>query len=205
MGRMQMLSGFDVLLVSDEASDTGELKSGLKDSGAVQINEASVGDNLLQVLGKTSVDLIVLEVEKPTLDLFEKFAIVHEYCPKPVVCFSAERDSKIIAKSVKAGVSAYIVDGKNAERIKPIVDVAMLRFSECQAVRKELAQVKDKLSERAVIEKAKGLLIEHKNMTEDQAYRAMRKMAMDQGKKISVIAKEVCDVISGILKHESVN
>lgn len=199
------MSGFDVLLVSDDASDTSELKSGLNDSGAAQIKEVSVEDNLLQLLGNISVDLIVLEVEKPTIQLFEKFAIVHEYCPKPVICFSTERDSKVIAKSVQAGVSAYIVDGKSAERIKPIVDVAMLRFNECQAVRKELAQVKDKLSERAVIEKAKGLLIEHKHMTEDQAYRAMRKMAMDQGKKISVIAKEVCDVISGIMKHEAVD
>ena len=135
---------------------------------------------------------------KPTIDLFEQFSVVQEFCPKPIVCFSNDSDSKVIEKSVKAGVAAYIVDGKSEERIKPIIDVAILRFNQCQAVKKELAQVKDKLSERAVIEKAKGLLVEHKNMTENDAYKTLRKMAMNQGKKISVVAHEVCGVLIGL-------
>lgn len=196
-----MLSGFDVLLVRDDLASASEIHAGLLRSGAKKVHEVLVADNMLKQLGSLSVDLIVLDVQKPTSELFEQFALVHEYCPKPVICFSEERDSNVIAKSVKAGVTAYIVDGKEAERIQPIVEVAMMRFNECQAVRRELAQVKDKLSERAVIERAKGLLIEYKNMTEDDAYQAMRKMAMDQGKKISVIAHEVCDVIAGLAKQ----
>ncbi|WP_373019626.1 ANTAR domain-containing response regulator [Thiomicrorhabdus sp.] len=198
-----MQSGLNVLLVCDDAANTVELESGLRESGATQVNTISISENVLKAVGEMSVDLIVLDVEKPTSSLFEQFAVVYEYCPKPVVCFSNERDSKIIAKSVKAGVTAYIVDGKSPERMKPIIDVAMARFNECQAVKKELAQVKHKLSERAVIEKAKGLLIEYKNMSEDQAYQAMRKMAMDQGKKISVIAHEIVSVIAGLSQQES--
>lgn len=193
-----MNTDFNVLLVSDDVANAQEIESGLVESGASQIKTISVEGNILSALSQLSIDLIVLDVAKPTSSLFEQFAIVHEYCPKPVICFSNDRDSQVIAKSVKAGVTAYIVDGKDTDRLKPIIDVAMARFNECYAVRKELAQVKDKLSERAIIEKAKGLLMQYKHMSEDQAYQTMRKMAMDQGKKISVIAHEVSGVLIGL-------
>jgi len=193
-----MTSGLDVLLVCDDLENSPDLVSGLKSSGAGNVFTASIDDNVLKILSNKIVDLVVLDVAKPTMNLFEQFAVVQAYCPKPVICFSDDRDSNVIAQSVKAGVTAYIVDGKSPDRLKPIIEVAMLRFNQCQAVKKELAQVKDKLSERAIIEKAKGLLIEHKNMSEDQAYKMMRKLAMDQGKKITVIAHEICDVIAAI-------
>ncbi|MBN2865728.1 MAG: ANTAR domain-containing protein [Thiotrichales bacterium] len=193
-----MASGFDVLLVCDEVSASQPLVDGLKVSGAANVITASTRDNVLKVLSSQSVDLVVLDVAKPTMNLFEQFAVIQAYCPKPVICFSDDRDSHVIAQSVKAGVTAYIVDGKSPDRLRPIIEVAMLRFNECQAVKKELAQVKGKLSERAIIEKAKGLLIEHKGMSEDQAYKTMRKMAMDQGKKITVIAHEICDVVAAL-------
>ncbi|WEJ63666.1 ANTAR domain-containing response regulator [Thiomicrorhabdus lithotrophica] len=193
-----MQPAFSVLLISDDLAGTGSIQEGLVDSGASQVYKCSSDDNFLQQLDSVHVDLIVLDIDKPTVELFEQFSLVRDFCPKPVVCFSNDSDSKLIEKSVQAGVAAYIVDGKAVERVKPIIEVAIMRFNECQAVRKELASVKDKLSERAVIEKAKGLLIEHKNMTEDGAYKTLRKMAMDQGKKISVVAHEVCGVLVGL-------
>lgn len=193
-----MNPAFSVLLISDNLSESDTIQEGLKSSGASTIHTCAATQSFLQVIDSTHVDLIVLDVDKPTVDLFEQFSVVQEFCPKPIVCFSNDSDSKVIEKSVQAGVAAYIVDGKSVERIKPIIDVAILRFNQCQAVKKELAQVKDKLSERAVIEKAKGLLIEHKNMTENDAYKTLRKMAMDQGKKISVVAHEVCGVLIGL-------
>ncbi|WP_024850819.1 ANTAR domain-containing response regulator [Hydrogenovibrio kuenenii] len=197
-----MRSKFDVLIVSD-GGDVGELEAGLLAIGANQIKVLPIEQNILKALNDMPVDLMVLDVQKPTAKMFEQFELVSEYCPKPIICFSDERDSKVIEQSVKAGVAAYIVEGKDASRLKPIIDVAMLRFNACQAVKKELMQVKDKLSQRAVIEKAKGLLIEHRNMSEDQAYKTMRKMAMDQGKKISTIAHEICDVVAGLERSMS--
>jgi len=193
-----MNPAFSVLLIRDNLSQVDTIKGGLKNSGASVIHTCASTDSFLQVLDTIQVDLIVLDVDKPSVDLFEQFSVVQEFCPKPIVCFSNDSDSKLIEKSVKAGIAAYIVDGKSEERIKPIIDVAILRFNQCQAVKKELAQVKDKLSERAVIEKAKGLLIEHRNMSENDAYKTLRKMAMDQGKKISVVAHEVCGVLIGL-------
>lgn len=192
-----MLSKFEVLLVTDDTSSS-EMHAGLIQSGAKTVNVVSENQNILKLLNEYSPDLIVLDIKKPTAMLFEQFSFANEYCPKPIICFSEERDTKIIEKSVKAGVSAYIVEGKDVKRLKPIIEVAMMRFNECQAVKKELAQVKDKLSQRAVIEKAKGLLVQYKHMTEDVAYSTMRKMAMDQGKKIADIATEICNVIAAL-------
>ncbi|QCU90225.1 ANTAR domain-containing response regulator [Thiomicrorhabdus sediminis] len=189
---------FSVLLISDDLSNSAIFENGLKQSGASSISSCDVASNFLQQLDREQSDLIVLDVAKPSFELFEQISLVRDYCPKPVVCFSADPDSRLIEKSVKAGVTAYIVDGKSPERIKPIVDVAMLRFKECLAVKKELALVKDKLSERAVIEKAKGLLMQQKSMTEDDAYKTLRKMAMDQGKRISMVSHEVCGVLTGL-------
>lgn len=188
----------DVLLVTDAREACRALLEGLKALSIRRLEVVHVGDNVLKALTTTPADLIVLDVIKPSPSLLEQCAVVHEYAPKPVVCFSAEHDAQLIARAVKSGVSAFIVDGKSATRVRPIVEVAMARFNVCQHMKKELHQVKDKLAERAVIEKAKGLLIEYKNMSEDQAYKTLRKMAMDQGKKISVVAHEVCDVVGAL-------
>lgn len=193
-----MLKAFDVLFVRDELSNSALVELGLRASGARDICYLTQGENVLHTLSTRAFDLIILDIDKPTPELFEQFAMVHEYCPKPVVCFSNDGRSKVIANSVKAGITAYIVGGKELSRIKPIVEVAMMRFKTIQSLKKELSDVKHKLTERGLIEKAKGLLIEQKNMSEDQAYQAMRKMAMDQGKKITVIATEICGVLTGL-------
>lgn len=193
-----MSASYTVLLVTDVPENSEELKQGLYGSGVTTIHELDSSENFLKALNDISVDFIVLDVDKPSHELFGRLSIISEHCPMPIVCFSNHSDSELIESSVKAGVTAYIVDGKSADRVKPIIEVAYLRFKECQSVRKELMLVKDKLSERATIEKAKGLLIENKGLSEDEAYRALRKMAMDQGKRISVIAHEVCGVFLGL-------
>lgn len=193
-----MFSKLKVLLVCEVATNGDEIRAGLSRIGVRTLHKIDEDDNFLIALNEFDADLIILDVKKPTKALLSKLEVLNEYSPKPVVFFSESRDREIIAETVRAGVASYVVDGKYADRIEPLLEVAMIRFEESQAMKKELTQLKDKLSERGVVEKAKGLLIEHKNMTEDQAYKTMRKMAMDQGKKISVIAHEICSVLSGL-------
>jgi len=193
-----MFSKLKVLLVCEMSTNCDEIRSGLSRIGVRTLHKIDEDDNFLIALNEFDADLIILDVKKPTKALLSKLKVLNEYSPKPVVFFSESRDREIIAETVRAGVASYVVDGKYADRIEPLLEIAMIRFEESQAMKKELTQLKDKLSERGVVEKAKGLLIEHKNMTEDQAYKTMRKMAMDQGKKISVIAHEICSVLSGL-------
>lgn len=193
-----MFDAMSVLLVCEVATDCNEIEKGLRSLGVAEIKKIEAEANFLKMVSDFEADMILLDIKQPSKALLSRLEVLNEYCPKPVVFFSESREHEIIKETVKVGVSAYVVDGKSADRIGPILEVAMLRFRECQLMRKELDSLKDKLSERGVIEKAKGLLMAHKNMSEDQAYKTMRKMAMDQGKKISVIAHEICDVISGL-------
>lgn len=199
-----MAQAKSVLLVSEDASESEEIKKGLYNVGVSDIHQIPASENFLTALNNLNVDFIVLDVAKPDDDLFERISVIDSHCPTPVICFSKDSDSEVIANSVKAGVSAYIVDGKSADRIEPIMEVAFQRFKACQAMRKELLLVKDKLSERAVIEKAKGLLIEEKGMSENEAYSAMRKMAMNQGKRISEIAHEIHNIYMGLPSEDEV-
>jgi len=103
--------------------------------------------------------------------------------------FSDNRDSDYIRQAVRAGISAYVVDGLDQARVIPIVEVALARFREFEALRKELAETRDQLADRKIIERAKGILMKQHGITEDKAYNALRKAAMDRNQKIGEIAR----------------
>jgi response regulator NasT len=109
--------------------------------------------------------------------------------------FAAEGDTGAIERAVRAGVSAYIVDGLNPARVKPILDVAVARFREYHALRRELEETRTQLADRKQIDRAKGLLMKHRDMDEQQAYHAMRKMAMDRGQRLAEVANNIIAVL----------
>jgi response regulator NasT len=108
--------------------------------------------------------------------------------------FVDQSDETMIGRAVKAGVSAYVVDGLDPQRVKPIVDVAIAQFREFQALRDELAQTKSNLAGRKLIDRAKGLLMAERDLSEADAYRALRKLAMDRGMRLSDVAEEILAV-----------
>lgn len=187
-----------VLLISEDTDRSTDLLGGLDALGVRDIFHLTRLDNFLKVINQNTIDFIIIDIKKTSDELFDRISVVDQLCPTPVICFSEDSDSEVIANSVKAGVSAYIVDGKSPQRIKPIMEVAFQRFKACQAMRKELMLVKDKLSERAIIEKAKGFLMFEKNLSEEDAYGFMRKSAMDQGKRISDISHEIVTFYLGL-------
>ena len=108
--------------------------------------------------------------------------------------FTEDREHATIQAALKAGVSAYIVAGMQPDRPQPILDVAVARFEQEQALRDELREAQSKLAERKVIERAKGFLMEQKNISEEEAYRLLRKLAMDRNAKLLDVAQQVIDV-----------
>jgi response regulator NasT len=105
--------------------------------------------------------------------------------------FTEESNSEMASSAIKSGVNAYIVDGLEENRVQPIIDVAIARFREFQALKDELDATRNQLSERKAVEKAKGLLMQRKNISEDEAYQSLRKMAMDKNKRIVDVAESV--------------
>lgn len=184
-----------VMLVDDTPTRSAILEQALLDQGFSVVCRLSSAQGLIKNVEIHQPDIIIMDLESPDRDTLENMTVLNQHNPKPVIMFSDEGDSQVISQAVQAGVSAYIVDGLNPHRVKPILDVAIARFREYQALRKELQQTQNQLADRKVIDKAKGLLMKTKGLDEEQAYHAMRKMAMDQSKPLVDIAKNILSVM----------
>jgi response regulator NasT len=126
--------------------------------------------------------------------VLEQLAAVSGSAPRPVVLFTEDGQDDVIRSALRAGVSAYIVDGIAAGRLDPIMRVAMERFEADQALRAELEDTRSRLADRKLVEKAKGILMKHRGLDEDAAYSALRSLAMERGVRIGEAARQVIDV-----------
>jgi two-component system, response regulator / RNA-binding antiterminator len=182
-----------VMMVGDSADSrcrSPSVREMLEQAGYTVVAEVSGSRGLGEGMRAHAPDVLIVDTESPSCDTLERLAQLSEHTPRPIVMFSSDRDSNTIRAAVEAGVSAYIVDGLAAERMKPIVEVAIARFESFQAVRAELAQVKTKLSERKTVERAKGLLMKARSINEDEAYAALRKMAMERSLTIGEVSRQ---------------
>jgi response regulator NasT len=146
---------------------------------------------LLKTIDRLKPDVIVIDTESPSRDVLEHLVVMSQHTPRPVVMFASDGAPETIREAVRAGVSAYVVDGLDKDRIKGIIDVAVARFEDFQRLREELADATLKLSERKVVERAKGLLMKGRGMDEETAYTWLRKTAMDRKLKLAEVAQRV--------------
>jgi response regulator NasT len=182
------------VLVVDESAERAELlREGLLDAGHEVTATLSSPLALLKTIDQLKPDVIVIDMESPTRDVLEHLVFVSQHTPRPVVMFASDGAPETIRAATRAGVSAYVVDGLDPARIRSIVDAAVARFEDYQALRTQLAEANLKLSERKVVERAKGLLMKSRGLDEDAAYSALRKMAMDRKLKLAEVAQRVVD------------
>jgi response regulator NasT len=184
-----------VMLVDDASHEEAEaLEDSLRALGFEVAVAAPDARSLLDRVGELAPDVIIIASESPTRDTLEQLAFVTERRPRPIVLFTEDRANATIAAALRAGVSAYIVDGVDRERLRPILDVAIARFEQERALRAELRDAKDRLADRKVIERAKGVLMREKGVGEDEAFALMRKLAMDRNRRLADIAQQILDV-----------
>jgi two-component system, response regulator / RNA-binding antiterminator len=186
-----------VLLVDDTPDRASALKQALASVEGVAV--ACILDSPLELLDRVSEhrpDVVLIATESPSRDVLEQLAVVSSAAPRPVILFTDDAHDESIRASIKAGVSAYIVDGIAPARLQPIMRVAMERFESDQKLRAELSSTKRTLAERKVVERAKGILMQQKAMSEDQAFTALRKLAMERGIRLGEAAQQVVDVAS---------
>jgi response regulator NasT len=139
-------------------------------------------------------DVIVIDTESPSRDVLEHLVVMSQHTPRPVVMFASDGAVETIREAVRAGVSAYVVDGLDPARVRPIVDAAVARFEELQGLREQLAEANLRLDERKLIERAKGILMKARGLDEEEAYRALRRMAMDKNRRIGEVARNVIEM-----------
>ena len=182
------------MLVDDTPERAFYLSLVLERLGYAVVAEISDPRKLHDEVLRLSPDAIIVDTDSPSRDTLENLCAITESCPRPVVMFAHDPARESIRQAVRAGVSAYVVDGLAPERISPILDTAVARFEAFQAMKNELDSVKNKLSERKIVEKAKGIIMKSARLTEDQAYRALRKQAMDRNLQIVEVARQVIAV-----------
>ena len=149
---------------------------------------------LLGEVQRLHPDIVIVTTEAPDDATFVSLGAVATACPLPVLIFAKCGTRELIRKAVDSGVAAYVVDGWAPDRITPIIEAATARFEAYEGLRKELASAQAKLTERKLVEKAKGIVMQQRKLTEDQAYTALRKMAMDQNLALSEVARRVIAV-----------
>ena len=185
-----------VMLVDNEPARAAIVEQALLDNGYKVIRRLENTQNLTRAVQESLPDMVIIDIESPDRDMLENMSQLTRNNPRPIVMFAEENESTSMEAAIRAGVSAYVVDGMQPNRFKPILQVAIARFREFQALRLELETVKTQLEDRKLIDKAKGLIMKHQDCDEAAAYKALRKLAMDRSQRMSEVALNVISVMN---------
>jgi len=184
-----------VLLVTDTDKPIGDLRQALARLGYDMLAEVATPAALPKVVEEQRPDVVIIDTESPSRDTLEQLAVMNETAPRPVLMFSNDGDQQLIRAAVGAGVSAYLVEGLEAARLAPILEVALARFARDEQLRKRLADAENELADRKLIDRAKRLLMDRRKMTEPEAYAMLRKRAMDEGMKLAEVARQLVSMV----------
>ncbi len=180
-----------IVIVDESEIRAAILKEGLREAGYVEVIHISEMTNLLDRIYKIDPDVVLIDLENPSRDVLEQMFQVSRIVRRPIAMFVDQSDTASIQASVDAGVSAYIVGGLQKDRIKPILDLCISRFNAFSNLQQQLDVAQSALTERKVIDRAKGILMTEKNLGEEEAYALMRRAAMNKNMKIVEIAQSI--------------
>jgi response regulator NasT len=167
------------------------LITGLREAGHRNVLYIGQTQRLLQAIYDADPDVVIIGLESPSRDTLEQLFQMSRVVKRPIAMFVDKSDRAAITAAIDAGVSAYVVGGLQKERVQSILDVCISRFNAMARMQDELQRVKTALEERKVIDRAKGILMRAKGLDEEEAYRVLRKTAMNEKKKIAEIAQSV--------------
>lgn len=186
--------GEDDAALTEQVRRGQALRIGLLESGYDIIASLPADMYLPERIAQLQPDLIIIDAESDARDVLEHIVIASRDERRPIVLFTEDDNTNSMDAAMAAGVSAYIVAGLQAERIKPVLNVAMARFRQEQKLLTELSETREKLAERKLIDRAKGLLMTRQKLSEEQAYQKLRTMAMNKNLKLAEIAQRILDV-----------
>lgn len=180
-----------VLLVDNSDERRESIAQSLAEVGCDIIGFVSNQDDVLTRVQQANPDVVIIDLDSPGRDTLDSLQTVQSTAPRPIVMFTQDDDGATIARATRAGVSAYVVDGINKKRVRPILDAAIERFQQFRGLAEELEKTRAQLEERKVVDKAKGLLMKQRGMSEEEAYKALRSVAMSSNKRIIEVAEGV--------------
>ncbi|WP_430514265.1 ANTAR domain-containing response regulator [Pannonibacter phragmitetus] len=186
-----MDAALTVLVIDENDIRASIIERGLREAGHERVILLSSMDGLVRRIVEIDPDVIVIDLENPNRDQLEHLFQVSRAAQRPIAMFVDRSESGMVAAAVEAGVSAYVVDGLRQERVKPILDMAIARFNAFTRLQQELAEARNALEERKVVERAKGILMKSRSLSEEEAFTLLRQTAMNEKKKIADIAQSV--------------
>lgn len=161
---------------------------GLRDARDFDVMVIAEETGLARRIAQRNPDLVLIDAGNPSRDVLEELALATGPTERPVAMLVDQSDGSLTKAAIEAGMSAYVVDGLRADRIKPILDAAIARFHMLQKMRIELSETRKALEDRKAIDRAKGILMRARGLSEEEAYALLRKTAMDQGRKLADVA-----------------
>ena len=182
-----------VLLIDDGARHIQPIRDELVRQGHEVVGVIASATLIHDVVQQLQPDVVIVDTESPTRDTLENLATLSAHNPRPVVVFTDDDSRGPMQRALRAGVSAYVIAGLQTERLEPVLQVAIARFEQEAALRAQLDKAEQQLAGRKVIERAKGVLMAEAGLDEDAAYKRLRKLAMDRGKRLSDVAQSVID------------
>jgi response regulator NasT len=187
------MAALRILVVNDEAPLAEALREGLAEAGYEVVATVPADIRLPERVAEFTPDLIVIDEESAGRDILEHVCVATQDAPRPIVLFTQDRSPDRMQRAIAAGVSGYVVAGLAADRVQPILDVAVARFRIEQDLRAQLADARTRLEDRKLLDRAKGLLMARQGLSEDEAHRRMRRMAMDRNLRLIDVARRVID------------
>ena len=180
-----------ILVIDENRLRASVIESGLRDAGYRNLTVVHDVAGIARRIAQIEPDVIVIDLENPNRDMLENMFQLSRAVKRPIAMFVDRADQASIEAAVDAGVSAYVVDGLKRERVKPILDMAISRFNAFSRMRRELEEARSELENRKLIDRAKGMLMATRGLSEPEAYALLRKTAMNQNRKISEIAESL--------------
>ena len=179
------------MLVDNSINRSQQTRLTLSSIGCEVIAQLTSEKHLLQEVERYRPDVIIIDIDLPDRDILENLRSVQSTSPRPMVMFSQDDQGQSIRRAIKAGVSAYVVDGINQKQVRPILDAAIASFNQYHELKDQLESTRGELANRKIIDQAKGILMKQRNMDESTAYHLMRKTAMNQKKQVIDIARNI--------------
>ena len=180
-----------ILIIDENAVRASIIEDGLREAGHHQLSLLHDIRGIDKAIERQNPDAIIIGIEEPEHDFMKQLLLMAQVTDRPIAMFVNHSDTASIVAAAEAGVSAYVVDGLKKERVKPILDMAVSRFRTFSRLRQELAHAKTALEERKVIERAKGILMKTRGLSEEDAFALLRKSAMNEKRKLAEIARSV--------------
>lgn len=184
-------TALSILIIDENRIRASVIEAGLREAGYDDLTIVHDVIGIAKKIEQIEPDVIVIDLENPNRDMLENMFQLSRAVKRPIAMFVDRSDKAAIEAAVEAGVSAYVVDGLKQERVKPILDMAISRFNAFSRMTRELEEARSELENRKLVDRAKGILMATRGLSEADAYALLRKTAMNQNRKISEIAQSL--------------